>query len=339
MARVTLAQIAEQAGVSVGAVSYALNNKPGVSAATRARVVAVAQELGRFQNGSRRAHGLSTRADTIGLVLERPASMLGVEPFYMEFISGVEEVLSERGIALLFQVVPTTESEIATYEKWWIHGRVDGVLLVDLAQDDPRVPCVRRLGLPAVCVASTDANAVLPTVWVDDAAAVTEATRYLVRLGHRRIARVAGLASLAHTSLRDAAFAEVAGSIAGVDARIVSTDFSPEAGANAVRNLLSLADPPTAIMFDNDIMAVAALGVATEMGVRVPTELSLLAWDDSPVCAITHPALSAMKRDIPAFGAAAAALLLDTIAGEPLRHVQVARGMLHPRASLAAPLQ
>ena len=105
----TIGDIAERAGVSKGAVSYALNDQPGVSDATRARVLAIAAEIG--WSASHAARSLSTsRADAIGLVLARPARLLGIEPFYMEFISGIEEVLAPLGVALMLHVVPDLDA-------------------------------------------------------------------------------------------------------------------------------------------------------------------------------------------------------------------------------------
>jgi DNA-binding LacI/PurR family transcriptional regulator len=118
---------------------------------------------------------------------------------------------------------------------------------------------------------------------------------------------------------------------------VIDTDFSGEAGARATRTLLSAPEPPTAIIYDNDIMAVAGLGVAAELGIAVPGELSLLAWDDSALCEITHPPLSAMHRDVQALGATATALLLRLIDEGEVDGVEGSRAVLQPRGSTARP--
>ena len=263
--------------------------------------------------------------------------MLGLEPFYMEFISGVEEVIAAEGIALMLHVVDRPGAEIAAYEKWWAQRRVDGVLLVDLALNDPRVAAVQELEIPAVCVSSGDAAGGLPFVSTDDGRAMRDAVRYLIRLGHRRVARVGGIPALSHTVARDQAFLEVAAQAGLTQHRIIDTDFSGEAGARATRALLMQSEPPTAIVYDNDVMAVAGLGVAAELGVSVPGELSLLAWDDSPLCEITHPPLSAMRRDVPALGAAAAQMLLAIVDGGEGGSREGPLPALFPRGSTAPP--
>src|SRR3954454_3316744 len=115
-ARVTIADIAARAGVSKGAVSYALNGRPGLSEATRARILAIADELGWYPNRAARALS-AARADACGLILARPASTIGLEPFFMEFIGGVEAELSPRAIGLTIQLARTVDEEIAIYRR------------------------------------------------------------------------------------------------------------------------------------------------------------------------------------------------------------------------------
>lgn len=190
--------------------------------------------------------------------------------------------------------------------------------------------------MPVVAVGHPSLTGGLTSVWTDDMTAVTEAVRYLAALGHRRIARVGGAAALGHTAIRTAAFDQVARELRLAGARQVATDFSGEAGARATRSLLTGAggDRPTAIVYDNDIMAVAGLSVAAEMGVRVPEDVSLLAWDDSQLCRLTRPTLSAMSHDVHGFGADVARTLFDVIAGDGASH-PVATPVLVPRGSTA----
>ncbi|GHD27438.1 LacI family DNA-binding transcriptional regulator [Streptomyces galbus] len=334
--RVTIKDVAAAAGVSKGAVSLAFNDKPGVSEATRARIFAAARQLGWAPNSS--ARSLSRQSvDTIGLAICRPARLLGLEPFYMEFISGIESVLAERNCSLLLRLVGSLEEETRLQQSWWRERQIAGSILVDFHQEDPRTGPLRELGLPAVAVGHPTLTGGFPSVWTDDAVAVAEAVRYLAALGHRRIARVGGPAGLGHSAIRAKAFEETMAAL-GLDGRPhVETGFSGEEGARATRSLLLSADRPTAIVYDNDLMAVAGLGVAAEMGVSVPDELSLLAWDDSQLCRLTHPTLSAMSHDVHGFGAQVTRVLFDVIAGQDVVSRPVATPSLVPRASTAPP--
>jgi DNA-binding LacI/PurR family transcriptional regulator len=329
--RVTISDIAKHAGVSKGAVSLALNGRPGVSDETRRRILAIVEELGWSPN--RAARSLSAaRASACGLVLARPARMLALEPFFIELIAGIESELSERSIALTIQLVHDLDEEIAVYRRWWAERRVDGVLMVDLRSDDPRVGELVRLGLPAIVVGGPLENNVLPTVWHDEAPMVVEVVRYLAALGHRKIARVAGLGEFVHTTARTAAFLGITKEL-GLAAELEETDFAPESGARATRKLLSQTEPPTAIVYDSDLLAVTGLGVAQQMGFAVPDDLSIVAWDDSLMCSVVHPPLTAVTRDIPESGALAARQLLALIEGEPLEDVRSPGAELTPRGS------
>ncbi|MFF8308952.1 LacI family DNA-binding transcriptional regulator [Streptomyces lydicus] len=343
--RPTIKDIARRAGVSESAVSFALNDRPGVSQETRARVRRVAEELGWQANSAARALS-GERAGALGLVLARPAQTLGVESFFLQLVSGIQEVLSARKIALLFQVVEDLGTECALYRRWWAERRVDGVLVVDPRTEDPRPELLTALGLPAVVIGGPAAPAAvaphpaaaapavpppdaaaqppLATVWADDAKAMARILDHLYGLGHRRIVHVAGLPGLAHTERRIRSLRTEA-ALRGLDERhvhSVTTDYSDAEGAEATRRLLDAARPPTAIIYDNDVMAVAGTAVAAGRGIPVPAALSIVAWDDSALCRVTHPRLTALVRDTPGFGRLAAQELLAVLDGGPHRTVQ-----------------
>lgn len=312
--RVTIADIAERAGVSIGAVSFALNGRKGVSAETRQRILMVADELGWAPASAARSLAEAKTA-TFGLVLARDPKNLGAESFYMQFFAGIESELSLRNHGLLLQVVPDIRSELETLRGWRNARRVDGVILVDVRVDDPRIAYLAMTpGLPTVVVGDPSVAGPLSSVWTDDASGAREAVRHLVGLGHRRIARVSGLQELAHTRIRDEAFLDEMRAHGG-DPVLVHTDYTPAQGAEVTRDLLTETDAPTALLFDNDIMAVAAIGVATQLGVRVPEDVSIIAWDDSVLCQHTVPSLTALSHDVVNFGAHVARRLFDVVGG------------------------
>ncbi|GAA2861484.1 LacI family transcriptional regulator [Actinoplanes cyaneus] len=336
MKRPTIAEIAARAGVSISAVSYALNGRPGVSDATRRHILAIADQIG--WRPSVAARSLSgSRAHSVGLVIAWPADTLGAEPFFMRFIAGLEGELSRRSIGLLLQFVDDHRAAIDAMRRCWAERRVDGMVLTDLWRTDSRLPVVEELGIPAVLVGGPRADSRLPSVWTDDTAAVTSAVDYLVALGHRRIARVAGLPALEHTQVRIGAFRAAARTHGLPEPQVIETDFTREAGVRATRTLLSRRDRPTAIMYDNDVMAAAALNVAQEMNVAVPDELSVVAGDDSQLCFLVRPALTALARDIQAYGVHTARVMMDVIDGRSPQSQPDTPTRLVVRASTAAP--
>jgi DNA-binding LacI/PurR family transcriptional regulator len=334
--RPTIAEIAARAGVSTGAVSYALNGRPGVSAETRRQILEIADEIG--WRPSAAARSLSgSRAHSVGLVIARPADTLGVEPFFMRFIAGLEGELSRQSIALLLQVVDDHRAAIEAIRLCWAERRVDGLVITDLYAEDSRIPVIEELRIPAVLVGGPRSDTRTPSVWTDDRAAVTSAVDYLVALGHRRIARVAGLPALEHTQVRVTAFRDAMHVHGLTEPHVVGTDYSWEDGAQATRALLSRRDRPTAIMFDNDVMAAAALNVAQEMGVTVPDQLSIMAGDDSQLCVLVRPALTALARDIQAYGRQTARVLLEAVDGHPPDSQPASATRLVVRASTGPP--
>ncbi len=336
MKRPTIADIARAAGVSKGAVSQALNGRTGVSEATRARIVSVARELDFHPNANARALAAG-QVRVVGLTLYRPPSTLGVEPFFMELVSGLERELSRQSYALLLQMATSGQDEVDFHRRWFATGRVEGVLVCDVRRDDPRVAALERIGLPAVVIGPPAAGGTLPCVWSDDDRSMAEAVDYLAALGHRRIARVGGIAELAHTAIRTEALAASCRRLGLPDPVTVTADYTGEAAARATQRLLAAPTPPTAVIFDNDIMAVAGLTAIREMGLSVPDDVSLVAWDDSPVCQLVRPALTTLRRDIAGYGARAARLLLDAIDEQPVTSVRDHPAHLIPRASTAAP--
>jgi DNA-binding LacI/PurR family transcriptional regulator len=278
----------------------------------------------------------AARADACGLVLARPARTIALEPFFMEFIAGAELELATQSVALTIQLVRDVEEEIAVYRRWWGEHRVDGVLVLDLRVDDPRVEELVRLGLPAVIVGGPLRNQEIPAIWHDEGKVVTEAVQYLAAIGHSRIAHVTGVGEFVHTTQRTTAFEQAVRTL-GLEGQIVETDYSAESCARATRRLLSSPRRPTAIVFDSDLLAVTGLGVAQQMGLTVPDDVSIVGWDDSLISQVVHPPLTAITRDIEAYGSAATRHLLAAIAGERVGDLETERGELTTRGSTGRP--
>ena len=332
--------IARRAGVSESAVSFALNGRPGVSPATRDRVRRVAEQLG--WRASTAARALSGEgAATVGLVLARPARTLEVESFFLQLVSGIQEALAVRHLGLLFQVVESVEEECTVYRRWWAEHRVDGLLVVDPRLADPRPQLLDELGLPAVVIgmlpADTPSYPGISTVWADDAAAMATIVGHLYELGHRRIAHIGGLPALVHSRRRVESLRAEAARLGLADVTTMPTDYSEAEGAAATRGALGGPLPPTAIIYDNDILAMAGLAVAVERGLTVPRDLSIVAWDDSVLCRTAHPPLTSLVRDTAAYGRHAAGELLRLLDGDPASRVPDASPTLAPRGSTSAP--
>ncbi|MET3567216.1 MULTISPECIES: LacI family DNA-binding transcriptional regulator [unclassified Leifsonia] len=334
-ANVTINDVARAAGVSKSLVSLTLNARPGVASETRERILQTARDLGWTPHPG--ARGLSTRrAYALGLVLRREPRTIEVDPFFASFIAGVETVLAERGNVLVLTVVPDRAAEERAYERLVADKRVDGFLLTDLLAADERIPLISRLGSYAVSLGEPPGGSPFPVITRDYDSGIDELVRHLVQLGHRRIAHVSGDERMLHGLRRRERF-ELAAAAAGISPVVVTTDFSPEQGAEATKALLETEDRPTAIVYGNDPMAIAGMGVAHERGLDLPAELSITGLDGSHIGSFVYPSLTTLDNDPAGWGTAAATALLRLVEdGEP-GDVALPPARLVVRASTAPP--
>jgi DNA-binding LacI/PurR family transcriptional regulator len=313
--RPTIADVATRAGVSKGAVSFALNGRPGLATATVDRILAAADELG--WRPSNRARSLSvSKAFALGLVITRDPAVLSSDPFFPAFIAGVESVLAPRGQALVLQVVTGDGDEAAGYRRLAQDGRVDGVFLSDLRHEDPRIELLVELGLPAVTLNRPEGSSPFPAVCLDDRPGTISVVEHLIQLGHRRIAHVAGPQTFVHATARLQAFTSALTAAGLAPAAIEVSDFTAAGGTEATKRLLALPEPPTAIVYANDRMAIAGIGAAHHAGLTVPDDLSVVGFDDSELAEFVHPALTTVRADPFTFGATAATTLNQSIDGD-----------------------
>lgn len=334
--RPTISDVAAHAGVSKGLVSFALNDRPGVSADTRGRILAAAEELG--WRPSVRARSLSVdRSFALGLVIGRSTEVIAADPFFHAFIAGVESEFSRSGQVLVLAAATPGREEAETYRSLAADKRVDGVILSDLRVADERVPLVEELGLAAVTLGRPDRPSPFPSVSVDDGAGIRTAVDHLVALGHRRIAHVAGPDTMLHGHRRTVAFETAMHEVGLDDPIVVPTDFSASEGARATRDLLERSDRPTAIVYSNDHMAIAGLAIARRAGIAVPEELSITGFDNTELADHVFPSLTSVATDAATWGAVAARTLLASIAGHAPADVELDAPRLVVRESTAAP--
>jgi len=333
--RPTIVDVAKRAGVSKGAVSFALNGREGVSPETRDRILAAAGELG--WTPSQRARSLSTsRALAVGLVLARDPRLLGADPFFPSFIAGIETALAPVGYALLLQVVTEPAAEPEAYRKLAKQGRVDGVFVCDLRVSDERIEMLADLAIAAVTLNRPDVPSPFPAVCEDDAAAIGLLVQALLNRGHRRIAHVTGPMEFLHSRRRQQAWADAL-SEAGIEqGPLVVSDFTAAGGRAATEHLLESAEPPTAILYANDLMAIAGLSVAQQRGLRIPADLSITGFGGSELAGLVNPSLTTVVSDPFQWGHAAASALLEGINGVgSVPDVDLPPLQLNPGASIA----
>lgn len=296
--RVTIGDVAARAKVSKSAVSFVFNGRSGVGEAARDRILQAAEELGWRPDARARALSRS-RAQAFGLVVRREAELLSTDPFFPQFVAGVESGLSEVKYALVLQVVDNEQTERDAYVRFAHEARVDGVFLTDLRIDDERPRELDELGLPCVMVGPTEAGSdASRLIGLDDAAGIRRAVRHLYALGHRRIAHVAGSDRYVHSEARRRAWLDEMDQLGLEPGPVIDADFTGASGARATHELLDLARPPSAIVYANDLMAIAGMSAANDRGVRVPHDLSVVGFDDIPLAPYVVPPLTTVRQDV-----------------------------------------
>ncbi len=334
-AKPTITDVAARAGVSKGAVSFALNNRPGVSVETKARILSAVQELG--FSPSRTARALSSsRTLSLALVLARRPEMLRADPFFPALIAGVEKVLAPADMSLVLRFVPDDEAETIAYTEL-ANGRADGVIVTDIRRRDPRPALLEQLGLPAVTLNRPSRSSTTPAVCLDDSAGVKAALAHLIGLGHRRIAHVGGPGHYQHVNRRRRLWSAALAAAGLPPGRFVETDFTAAGGAAATAELLSRGECPSAILYASDLMAVAGMAEANRRGLSVPRDLSVVGFDDTEVSAYLHPPLTTVRTDAFAWGQSAATALLAQLAGHPSVDVHLPAAAFVLRESTASP--
>lgn len=276
----------------------------------------------------------------VGMAFVR--SPAGIEPFNSDIIAGMEDVLHAHGMQVLMQTVASADEMPAVYRRWAESQDVAGIVVSDLTDDDPRISLLRTLRIPHVTLgeptedSAAGRDALGAVVRADNYAATVDAVHRLAALGHRVISRVTGPQRFVHIATRTQAFSDALSEI-GATGRVIEGDYSADSGIRGLAELLSDETAPTAVIFDNDLMALAGLAEAQRRGLVVPDDLSILAWDDSIPCRLSDPPLSAMSHDVRELGHLIAHTLLAVIAGQPPEDLTAPDPVFVERGSTARP--
>jgi len=312
--KVTIGDVASRAGVSKSAVSFVFNGRPGVGEEAKARILDAARELDWRPDARARALSRS-RAQALGLVIRRDPELLSTDPFFPQFVAGVESFLSGVGYALVLQVVDGAEAEREAYSRFAHEARVDGVFLTDLRIEDERPAELADLGMPRVLLGWGSGDGEAAPIGLDDAAGIRRAVRHLHALGHQRIAHVAGANGYVHSQVRRDAWADELERLGLAPDLMAQADFTGASGARATHELLDHPAPPTAIIYANDLMAIAGISAAIDRGVRVPHDLSVVGFDDIPLAPYIIPPLTTVRQDVFQWGHECAKTLVALVEG------------------------
>ncbi len=322
--RVSASDVAREAGVSRTTVSFVLNNTPGksITEATRLRVLEAAARLHYTpnENAQRLAR---TRHWRIGVFICH-SQFIYSDAFVTRTVEGMSQAANRFRAQLIVQPVSLRQS---SYLRLAQQDDVDGIILINTHAEDPALAELVRIGFPAVAMDCIDSIAI-DQVYVDNEEAARKVVRYLLELGHRRIAMIAHadplfFASRARLHGYSQALAE-----AGVeyDERLVRyADFSERSGYEEMSELLDSDADYTAVFAANDVVAYGAMQAVLRSGRRIPDDLSLVGMDDDYMSRFLNPPLTTMALPAAGYGATAVEVLVQRIEGES------AEGPVHRR--------
>ncbi len=327
--RATLSDVAAAAGVSKATVSKALNGRDDVSAETRERILAAVTEIG-YRPTTSLAPVTSRRA--VAVVFDIPAS-----PYILGVLQGTIDAATAEQVDLLARLAPERASRThRTVAREWVADQraagVVGIIGLTLTAPDGLIRAASDADLPFVMVDPVDTrHRHMVSVGSSNWAGARTATEHLIGLGHRRIGWIGG--PEASDAARDRLYGyQAALDAAGltVDPALVRSDqFAVAPGTRHAHELLALDDPPTAIMGGDDEIAVGVLAAAHALGIRVPEQLSVTGFDDTPQAAWTTPPLTTVHQHLEEMGRMAVQTVLAMAdGGRPAsRHVELATSL------------
>ena len=329
----TIKQVAAVAGVQPATVSYVINGTGSVSAATRERVLAAAAALNyapsHLGRSLQRKH-----SRTLGLVLpgERTHERVGT------ILSGAADGAAMAGYDLLL-TSRTGHDEVTTYAELHRSKRVDGLVILDVRQDDERVAAARRLGIPYVCAGRPGDDS--PFVAIDAEAGTIEALAHLIVLGHERIGLLIPPLELALAVEQDAGYRGALGEAGLVfDEQLVVEGGTTEGeGYAAASELFASPEPPTAILAGSAALAFGAMHAAHDAGLRIGEDLALIVFDDPPAAAHVVPPLTAVRQPTYQVGRELAGQLVGVIEGREQPRAVLLQGQLIVRRSCGRPVR
>lgn len=315
--KITIMDVAAEAGVSFGTVSRVINNDVHVRPETRERVLQAMERLGFVAN--RQARSLAGgKTNGIGLLVPD----LGTG-YIGEIIRGIDAELTLQGLDLILYTTHRTASKEATYVANLARGMVDGLLLVLPRNPADYVGTLTRQNFPFVLIDHQGTGKDCPAVGATNWQGAFDATEHLIKLGHQRIGFITGSMDLGCAQDRLAGYRAALRTyhIPVADELIYEGTFFQPDGHTGASALLDLPNPPTVIFASNDVMAMGAMDAIRNRGLRIPDDVSVVGFDDIPQASMVRPALTTIQQPLEKMGRVATQMLLDLLE-HPERKVQ-----------------
>jgi LacI family transcriptional regulator len=306
--RTTIAEVAKRAGVSATTVSHVLTGNRPVATATRRRVEQVVEEIGFRPNGLARSLRIQ-RSNTIALIIPDITN-----PFYPVLARGLDDALGGDYRTLICYTDADRDREQA-FVADASDRKADGIVIVAFRIDASDLKDSIHSAIPVVSVGDGIDDPGIDIVLTNDENGAFEATRYLLELGHRRVAFIGGTEGPGRRRMAGYRRALEQAGIAFRPDLAALGGWNRHGGSTAMQKLLAIAEPPSAVFCANDLMAIGALDAMREQGLSVPEDLAIVGYDDIDAAAMVNPPLTTVANPAYEVGEAAGRLLLDRITG------------------------
>jgi LacI family transcriptional regulator len=317
MAKMTIADIAQLAGVSKATVSRVLNNNPDVDPATRKRILRIMQER-RFVRNVAADMLARGKNRLVGLVV--PSLTW---PLMSEVIRGVAEVLNATSYEMiLYSISHEDKDRTAVIDRILATKLTSGLLAMFPGQSAQHLAEIHAPDFPVVMIDDQGLPTSSPWVGADNRIGAYEATQHLIKLGHRRIAHLHGPQTYqcSHDRYQGYRDALADAGIPADAALVFQGDFESPSGNICAQQIFSLPDAPTAIFAGNDLMAYGVLEAAEQRGIRIPEDVALVGFDDTPSSFRLRPSLTTVRQPFYEMAQHATGLLLSLIEPPPASH-------------------
>ncbi|HNT23541.1 MAG TPA: LacI family DNA-binding transcriptional regulator [Anaerolineales bacterium] len=309
--KVTIGDIARISNVSMSTVSLVLNNKPGVSDETRARVLKAAEDLNYPVRSAAELDKCGTLR-TIGMIVKTdPDLSPQANPFYSKVMMGIEDTCRRSGIDLLFATLPVDENNCAVEVPQLLSNpNVDGLLMVGTFVDETFNELIAKYKTTIVLVDGYSNTESYSTVVSDNFHAAYQAVEYLIGLGHRHIGLVGGVKD-GYPSLKERrnGYLRALKDHEVADTYVANFNINKSHGAQETIALLKEYPQITALFCVNDDAGSTAIRAVQSMGKQIPADISIVGYDDTYLATNAHPALTTVHVDTVAMGRAAVRLL------------------------------
>lgn len=312
MPNLTLEDIARQAGVSRSTVSRVVNDDPNVKEDVRKHVQEVIISTGYHPHAAARSLA-SQRSWMIGLVLPRSVSNFFIDPYFPRLTQGIAQACNHYNYTLGLFLLETKDDEKRLLPRISRKGLLDGILLQSAQMGDKLMDQLVMSDFPMVIAGRPFKAHGLSYIDVDNINASCQAVRHLIRLGYQRIGTITGLmSSTAGIDRMEGYRKAILEKGWEIDENLIAAgDFSEESGFYALKQLLPAR--PDAIFAASDTMAIGAMRAAREVGLRIPTDMAFVGFDDLPIASQAEVRLTTVRQPIIQFGVKAVEILIDVI--------------------------